>query len=838
MKLIIAEKPSIGRAIAGHFGVTTERKTHIECQNGYVVTWLFGHVLKQFDPEEYTSDWKSWQCPLPMRPQVYKNKIQDSDSIKFQVGAINQLLKNSSQVINAGDPDREGQLLVDELLDYLQNNKPVLRIMLAAVDEKSIEAAFKNIQMNEKFVGLKYAAETRQRADWLIGMNFTRAFTNKFQEKGYRGVISVGRVQTPTLKLIVDRDNEIKKFKPKDFYELSAGFNNQVPLIKSKLIVPDFIQQLLDEDGRLLDKSPLEEIAKHIVNQPAKVGSYSKQSKTTRQPLLFNLSELQSVSNRKFGYSAQTVLDVAQILYENKLTSYPRTDCQYLPESQFNGSSSIISSLLALSEYSKLTPSATIKSQAWNDSKVTAHHGIVPTGADLTNLASVFTKAGKNKEAAENIFHLICLQYLAQFYPPLKYDQVDIYFEVGEYVNQENSIKMPYQFKSTGKTIIDYGWKSIFSNDEPDDEADAPEDDQLLPILVNGQVLTCTETKLITKQTQKPKPYTEGTIIKTMANIYNKIPELVKSMGYDQAKTVRLIQEFRSILKETAGLGTEATRAKILETLKEREFIKLSGKNLSATALGHAVINAICDVNLRDELSFLASPLTTAEYEQYFDEIQNTGTQDAVDKFWYKFDPQLNKISGFYKLPIQVQMKAGSIACPICEKKSIQAPLKCITGKNGKFWACQVCSSKFSDLDGVPVLTTEKVEAKLTGGKCPECDSDLVEKVSKFGPFISCSNFPKCKWTPPKPEKSASESNPTGEKCPECKSDLVEKTGPYGKYISCSGFPKCKWKPSKPKPQASGERCPKCGSAMVIRKSKKGEFLGCSAYPRCEHKEW
>ncbi len=532
---------------------------------------------------------------------------------------------------------------------------------------------------------------------------------------------------------------------------------------------------------------------------------------------------------------------MAQILYENKLTSYPRTDCQYMPESQFNEAKNIIQNLLSLNDYSKFTPSIEIKSQVWNDSKVTAHHGIVPTGANLSNLSEVMAKAGKNKDAAINLFNIICLRYIAQFYPLLKFDQVDIYFEVGEYFSPESKINMPYQFKATGKTIIDYGWKAIFINDNSDDEAENQEDEQLLPILSNGQILTCTEANIIVKQTQKPKPYTEGTIIKTMANIHNKIPELVKGMGYDLIKTNKLIQEYRFILKETAGLGTEATRAKMLETLKEREFIKLTGKNLSATPLGHMLINAICDVGVRDELSFLASPLTTAEYEQYFDEIQKIGTQEVVDKFWYKFDPQLNKISGFYQLPIKIKMNSGSIPCPSCAKKSVQALLKCFTGKHGKFWSCQVCNTKFNDLDGVPVISIERKDAKPTGEKCPECCSDLVEKIGKFGPFISCSNYPKCEWSPPKAKKTEAQGTKTGDKCPECKSDLVERDGKHGKYISCNGFPKCKWKPTKPKSESTGELCPKCGSAMVRRENskKKNEFfLGCSAYPKCKHTEW
>ena len=657
--------------------------------------------------------------------------------------------------------------------------------------------------------GYKLAAETRQQADWLIGINYTRAFTQAFQKYGYDKMMPIGRVQTPTLKLIVDRDNEIRNFKSKDYYTLSATFNKEIPEVKSRLIVPEYIKSLQDEDGRLLDKQPLQDIIIAIANKQGVVANYTKQTKTTKQPLLFNLSTLQSVANKAYGLSAQQVLDATQLLYENKLTSYPRTDCQYMPESQYADAQNILTKLQTCQAYTTLTPNHTIKSKVWDDKKVSAHHAIVPTGANLDNLDKIIGGLADKKEATAKIFDLICVQYIAQFYPEFKYNEVEIIFEIGEYNSNGNAISKPYQFKTIGRTTIEQGWKTVLTNqDTSANDKDKPKvgDDvdviaQELPVLSIGQVATCTTQELETKKTTKPKPYTEGTLIQAMSNIHKIIPELVQQLSHDEATTKKLIKQYQSILKETAGLGTEATRASIIESLKRRTLIQTSGKNIIGTELGQMLIGSMVGDQLQQELSFLSSPLTTAEYEQYLDEIVGSNNQNAhqqtVTNFWNSFTPQLARVKDFTQLQLNVELNKNSITCPHCAKNNINVALKLLDGKFGKYWKCQACNTNLKDVDGKPLYiektTTPSIPAKPTGEKCPECNSDLVERSGKFGMFIACSGYPKCKWTPPKPESA--------------------------------------------KPQPTDHLCIKCNSPMVMRESKDktSSFLGCSTYPACKN---
>ena len=788
MKLIIAEKPSLGRAIAEFLGVEQRSQTHIVCKDGYVVSWLFGHLLELYDAYEYNPDWKSWSAPLPIKPEQFKLKLKTNKGIKEQFNVIKEFAKQATSLINAADPDREGQLLVDELLEFINNSKPVERLWLAAIDDKSIAKAFAEIKSNQKFIGYKLAAETRQRADWLTGINYSRAFTLLFQKRGYDNMITIGRVQTPTLKLIADRDNEITNFKPKNFYELTAIFNNETPAVKARLVVPDSIKLLMDEDNRLLDRSPLDAIVSQIKGAEAIVTNYTKQAKTKKQPLLFNLSELQTVANKKYGYSAQLVLDVAQALYENKLTSYPRSDCQYMPNSQLSDAKSILLSLSKLANYTNLNPNPNIKSLVWNDSKVTAHHAIIPTGANLSELEGILVRLGDKQTAAKNIFDLICLQYIAQFYPEMQYNEVEIIFKVKE-----------YQFKAIGKTTTNLGWTVLFN--QKDEEPAEDDESQSLPVLIVGQPTTCVDPVVISKQTQKPKPYTEGTVIKTMANIHNKIPELVKQLGKSPEETTKLITSYRAILKETAGLGTEATRANILETLKLRQLIKVEGKNLVSTDLGRVVVSSIA--NNTKQLSFLSSPLTTASYEQILDEIAIAGDPAMITKFWNQFNPQLDILNDLANLNLNLEVNSQATTCPKCAENNATNPVKLLDGKFGKYWKCFTCNSNFPNDKNKPLYNPQNQGTKLaavsTGEECPECKSPIVEREGKFGKFKSCSGYPKCKWTPPKIKANTLQAEAaTGdevEPCPRCGASLVDRVAKASgnKFKACSAFPKCNY---------------------------------------------
>lgn len=719
-KLIIAEKPSLGRAINDYLV-----KNSI---SGYKVTWLFGHMLELLSPEQYDEKWKSWDINLlPIKPIKFELQIKKDDGIEKQVNLVKNLLDNANGVINAGDPDREGQLLVDELLEHFNNTKPVERLWLAAIDDKSIEKALSSIKNNSEYKGYKLAAETRSQADWLVGMNYSRALTSVFKAHGY-STISIGRVQTPTLKLIVDRDKEVKNFKSKDFYELIATFIDNEIIINARLILPESIKNLLDDENRLLDKSSLEIISNSILNKNGIVSSYLKDKKSTRQPLLFNLSELQAYANKKLGLSAQEVLETAQTLYENKLTSYPRSDCQYMPDSQFNDSELIFRELVKLEEFKKLSPNKTIKSAVWNDDKVSAHHGIVPTGQNLSELS-------KLNDNCKNLFNVIALRYLMQFYPALEFEQVELIIDVEK-----------YQFKAIGKTIINLGWKNLVTDIE-EDETDAENDKVLLPILNKGQSLLCNKPEIVTKKTQKPKFYTEGTLIQAMQNIHNKIADIVKSEGYDAETTLKLIKEYKASLKETAGLGTEATRAQTIETLKKRGFIVTNKKSINSTEVGELVIDTLNnDPLIKAELGFLSSPLTTAKYEQYLDEIQNNSGKPEI--LLNNLYGKLEKLKTFANLKFNLPISKDVVKCLSCN----DGILILLKGQYGKFWKCKACNDNFKDLNNKPQIIQKDATNNKTLRKdvfiedCPKCKTGKVFKKENKGnenAVLICTGYPK-----------------------------------------------------------------------------------------------
>ena len=442
-----------------------------------------------------------------------------------------------------------------------------------------------------------------------------------------------------------------------------------------------------------------------------------------------------------------------------------------MPLSQHSDGAEILQALAKLPQYAQLTPTATIKSSVWNDSKVTAHHAIVPTGANMAALEHL-------GEKERSVFHLIALQYLMQFYPELRYDEVEILINIAD-----------YQFRAVGKTITDLGWKSLITTaDEDEDNSD--EEKQLLPILSKGQDLKCVSADIVTKKTQKPKPYTEGTLIKAMENIHNKIADLVKAENLDQETTAKLIKDYRASLKETAGLGTEATRASIIETLKKRNFIQVNKKAINATEFGGLLIHSLVnDPTIKNELGFLASPLTTARYEQYLDAIQNQSGQPEI--LLGNLTEQLDKLSNFANLKFNLPFQANVHKCAKCNTGALTK----LKGKfSSYFWKCPACNANFSDSNGTPNFTETKAEVKATGEACPECGSALVERQGKYGSFTACSGYPKCKWTPPKADR--------------------------------------------PQAVATDKSCPSCKTGMlVMRKSAKGEFLGCNTYPKCKHIE-
>mgnify|MGYP001198629548 CR=1 FL=1 len=613
MKLFIAEKPSLGRAIAEFIpGRKQNGDGYIQCGNDTIVTWCIGHILELAPPEEYLSSslqndkgripWD--KVPLPVLPQEWK--LKPKKETQSQLRVIQKLLKQATSIVNAGDPDREGQLLVDEVLEYCNNKKPVERIWLAALDEVSVKRALASLKSNTQYHSVKLAAESRQRADWLVGMNLTMAYTVAGGKSGYRGVLSVGRVQTPTLALIVGRDLEIENFKPKDYFVVRGQFNHPNGAFWATW-KPKEGMDGLDEEGRLLDKRIADAVAAKVNKKPATIKSFETKDGRQPAPLPFSLSSLQVAASSRYGLSAQQVLDICQALYErHKLTSYPRTDCEFLPESQLSDGKAILAAINANNpSLGALVKGAngSIKSRAWNDKKITAHHAIIPT-SERKSAASLNDMEAK-------VYEMICKQYLAQFYPDRAYKDVKVEVEC----EQE-------RFAAGGQTTTHPGWKVVFGAEADDLEEGAKnqEPQQKLPAMKNGDSAPNAQVAIDAKKTQPPKPFTDGTLVKAMTNIHQYVQK----------------PEIKKILKETAGIGTEATRAAIIETLIKRGFIVKKGKNLLSTATGRAFVK-----NLPPEIT---DPGLTGLFEQTLSGIEEGSVPQQ--KFMTMLENFVGKLSG------------------------------------------------------------------------------------------------------------------------------------------------------------------------------------------------
>jgi len=698
MRLFIAEKPSLGKAIAHCLpGQRQEHRggkgaTHITV-GGDVVTWCFGHIYELLEPDEYDPAWEKWSLQsLPMIPTQWKRKPKSE--AKEQIKVIKDLLKQCSEVVNAGDPDREGQLLVDEVLEELKCQKPVKRIWLNATDEKSVEKALKSLKDNAEFRPLKDSAEARSWGDWLVGMNATRKMTLLGRQAGLDGVLSVGRVQTPTLALIVQRDHTIENFKPKDYYVVYGTIVATGQKFRARWIPSEAVP--LDESGRLLDKALADAVALKMSGKPAAVTKFDAKEKNEGQPLAFSLDKLQMECNKRFGLSAQQTLEIAQELYESKLASYPRTDSGYLPESQFSEAEGVLSGLSSLYPTEVEKADRSIRSQTWNDAKVTAHHGIIPTG--------VISELSGNKA---KVYDLIVRRYLAQFYPPYKYleSSVDLSCE-GE------------KLTARGRVALASGWKVLFQEEKAEEE-DTSEKEEIvsLPRLQNGQTLECEKAETQAKKTTAPPRFTEATILQAMLNIHNFETD----------------PEIKKRLKESAGIGTPATRATIIETLKKRGFVEEKKKSLISTDKGRQLISVLP--------LHMKSPGLTALFEQLLESVASG--ESTKESFLEK---QTAFVTKFVNSELNGTLKASGPVhtCPECKKGSLRKR----PGSNGVFWGCTTfpdCKASFPDAKGKPDFTPKARVAVSETEKCKACGKGLIRRSGKKGFFWTCSGYPACK---------------------------------------------------------------------------------------------
>jgi DNA topoisomerase-3 len=575
MILYIAEKPSLGRAIADVLPKPHKKGDgYIMAANGDCVSWCIGHLLEQAEPDAYDDAYKSWKLEhLPIVPQTWK--LVPKSKTRTQLSALRKLVKQASSIINAGDPDREGQLLVDEVIAYLgvkgDKLNQVKRLLISDLNPQAVTRALGQLRSNRDFIPLSTSALARSRADWLYGMNMTRAYTIQGRKVGYQGVLSVGRVQTPLLGLVVRRDDEIADFKPNDFFEVLAHLlTDKQQKFTAKWQPSEACQPYMDEDGRVLAKGLAENVVARISGKSAQVTKLEAKDKRQNPPLPFSLSALQIDAAKRFGLSAKEVLDTCQSLYErHKLITYPRSDSRYLPKEQHALAPKVLHAVLkgapALVDGCD-APNAKLKSKAWDDSKVDAHHAIVPT-EKVANLSALSSNEAK-------LYQHVARQYLAQFYPAYVYAEtvVEVTIAGGLFTTKARQDKI-------------LGWKQLFkrsasanpANQINNDVADDEDAVQSLPPLVNGQILHCERGELLQKMTQAPKHFTDATLLGAMTGISRYVTD----------------SEIKKILKETDGLGTEATRAGIIELLFKRGYLIRQGKSILATPVGTGLIRSL-----------------------------------------------------------------------------------------------------------------------------------------------------------------------------------------------------------------------------------------------------
>jgi len=597
MKLYIAEKPSLGRAIAD--GLTSllnkphrKQQGYIELANGDVVSWCIGHLLEQAEPDAYDPAYKSWKLEhLPIVPQEWQLKAKSKT--RSQLTVLRKLVKQADQIVHAGDPDREGQLLVDEVLSHLKisahKRKNTQRCLISDLNLPAVKRALTNLRSNQEFVPLSVSALSRSRADWLYGMNMTRAYTLQGQKAGYQGVLSVGRVQTPLLGLVVKRDEEIENFVSRDFYQVEARLvnsNNESFLLKWQ--PSEACKPYQDEEGRVLHKPLAENVCQRIQQQPAEITKLEQKDKQQPPPLPFNLSTLQIEAAKAFGMSAQQVLDTCQSLYErHQLITYPRSDSRHLPNEQHGLAPNVIQAIgqncSGLTEFAQLAQ-PTLKSKAFNDSKVEAHHAIVPSEKSVSP-----AQFEKLNQFEQKVYRHLARQYLMQFFPAYKYAETKVEAEIAG-----------GQFKTQAKQPLKLGWKVLYgekkSADKKQDQKSEDKTQSLPPINLDPSdkqygkhAWLCDGANLAEKQTTPPDYFNDGTLLAAMTGIARYVTNA----------------EIRKTLKETDGLGTEATRAGIIELLFRRNFLQRTGKQIRSTEVGRGLIHSLPESAITPDMTAL-----------------------------------------------------------------------------------------------------------------------------------------------------------------------------------------------------------------------------------------
>ena len=541
MIVCIAEKPSVAKDIARIIGATTARDGYME-GNGYQVTWTFGHLCCLKEPNDYAENWKHWSlAALPMIPPRFGIKLIDDQGIKKQFAVIQQLMAAADSIVNCGDAGQEGELIQRWVMQMARATCPVKRLWISSMTDEAIREGFAQLKDQSLYQPLYLAGLSRAVGDWLLGMNATRLYTLKYGQN--RQVLSIGRVQTPTLALIVNRQKEIDHFKPETYWVLATIYRDT---------------QFTATQGKFTSKEEGQQAFATIADKPFTITGVQQKKGTETPPHLYDLTSLQVDCNKKFSYSAEMTLNIIQALYEKKLTTYPRVDTQYLSDDIYPKCPAILN---GLTEYRALMQPIAGKKLAkskkvFDTSKVTDHHAIIPTGVAARGMTDI----------ERNVYDLIARRFIAVFYPDCRFATTTVTGRVDQ-----------IDFKATGKEILDPGWRAVYARDDQRDDDGEPRDaeERTLKSFTKGEsgphTLTLTE-----KQTTPPKYYTEATLLRAMETAGKFVDD----------------EELRAALKEN-GIGRPSSRAGIIETLFKRHYIRRERKNLLATPTGIELIDMI-----------------------------------------------------------------------------------------------------------------------------------------------------------------------------------------------------------------------------------------------------
>ena len=654
--IYLCEKPSQARDIARILGAT-QKTPHYLSGAGVTVTWCFGHLLEMAAPDHYGDQYKRWTIEaLPIVPATWRLDVRPK--VKQQYNAIAKLIASAPRVIVATDADREGETIAREILDRCNYQGTVDRLWLSALDDASIRSAIAHLRDGAETVALYHAGLGRARADWLVGMNLTRAYTVVARDQGHDRLLPVGRVQTPTLRLVVDLDQRIEAFKPVPYWDVIARFQvagkgSDAGVFTARWQPP---AAAADDHGRCLNERSARDLAQCIAGATGRITRAETKRERQAAPLPYDLGTLQQEASRVAGMGAQQVLDTVQALYErHKAVTYPRTDCRYLPQSM-HGEAAAVLDTLAHSD-SVFAPriaraDAARQSKTWNDKKITAHHAMIPTAA----------VCDPSRMSADErcLYGLIRARYVAQFYPDHEVDRTTLSIEVAGAA-----------FRATGKQLIVEGWAAVNPAADAARGADAA-DNAALPVARDGDGVCIRDTDVQGKKTQPPARYTEGTLIAAMKNAASRVTD----------------PKLKQVLKDTAGLGTEATRAGMIKTLLDRGFLAKQKKHLISTPPGRALISVLPQA--------ITNPETTALWEQALDDV--SAGRLSLDDF------------------VARQTKWVHAALDQVRTHGLNLP--------------QLAPAK----DAIP---------------CLDCGRPMRKRQSKHGAFYGCTGYPDCKATQP-----------------------------------------------------------------------------------------